>query len=85
MCFMLIGTQYYFPSPTHFIRKFFFYFNLILFFESCWHAGIGPVKDLYTIGDNPQFSFEINNSLYGQASVWILLTRHITEKVNFIL
>jgi len=42
---------------------------------------MGPIRDLYTIGENPQYLLEVNNK-HGTASVWILLTRHITDKVK---
>ncbi|XP_018046701.1 PREDICTED: calpain-7-like [Atta colombica] len=46
-----------------------------------WKAGIGPVRDAYNIGDNPQFSLEIQNK--GSGAIWILLTRHITDIADF--
>lgn len=46
-----------------------------------WKAGIGPVKDAYNIGDNPQFSLEVLSK--GTGAIWILLTRHITDIADF--
>ncbi|KAF7284586.1 hypothetical protein GWI33_021868 [Rhynchophorus ferrugineus] len=46
-----------------------------------WHAGRGPVKDLYTISLNPQFSLTVSPGVSG--AVWILLTRHITDIEDF--
>ncbi|XP_075230282.1 calpain-7-like [Lycorma delicatula] len=40
-----------------------------------WEAGTGPIKDVYNIGDNPQFQLEVKSNV---GAVWILLTRHIT-------
>ncbi|KAL7025655.1 hypothetical protein ACKWTF_013582 [Chironomus riparius] len=45
-----------------------------------WQSGIGPVKDAYTIGDNPQFSLAVPQ---GRGSVYVLLTRHITSIEDF--
>lgn len=45
-----------------------------------WQSGIGPVKDAYTIGDNPQFSLSVPQ---GRGSVYVLLTRHITSIEDF--
>lgn len=46
-----------------------------------WKAGIGPAKDAYNIGDNPQFSLDVQNKSTGV--IWILLTRHITDIADF--
>uniref|UniRef100_A0A182QE17 Calpain catalytic domain-containing protein n=1 Tax=Anopheles farauti TaxID=69004 RepID=A0A182QE17_9DIPT len=45
-----------------------------------WSAGVGPTKDAYNVGDNPQFSLTVPA---GRGSVWILLTRHITSIEDF--
>jgi calpain-7 len=46
-----------------------------------WSAGLGPIKDVYNIGENPQYKLEIDSK--SAAAVWILLTRHITELEDF--
>lgn len=48
--------------------------------HASWSAGVGPTKDVYTIGDNPQYSLRIAP---GKGSVWVLLTRHITSIEDF--
>lgn len=45
-----------------------------------WSAGVGPIKDAYNIGENPQFRLETTDN---QGAVWVLLTRHITRIDDF--
>lgn len=49
-------------------------------FNRSWSAGVGPTKDAYTIGDNPQYILRVGA---GTGSVWVLLTRHITSIEDF--
>lgn len=45
-----------------------------------WAAKEGPKKDSYNISDNPQYRLEIKTAQ--PAAIWVLLTRHITDKVR---
>lgn len=54
-------------------------FQIMLTLFSIWNAGVGPAKDLYYIGDNPQYSLTAKS---GDCTVWILLTRHILDRVS---
>ncbi|XP_015603072.1 calpain-7 isoform X2 [Cephus cinctus] len=56
-------------------------FNYTYCIHQKWNAGMGPVKDAYNIGDNPQFSLEVQPDVSG--AIWILLTRHITDIADF--
>eukprot|EP00729_Bicosta_minor_P004617 gene4617-18796_t len=47
----------------------------------CWKQDAGPVKDLYNMGENPQFMVDIKST--GPTVVWILLSRHIVDIQDF--
>ncbi|CAK8678024.1 unnamed protein product [Clavelina lepadiformis] len=49
--------------------------------HAAWLARDGPKKDTYSLGNNPQYRLEVRNKK--ATAVWILLTRHITEKDDF--
>ncbi|KAM6935619.1 LOW QUALITY PROTEIN: calpain-7 [Lycodopsis pacificus] len=50
--------------------------------HSSWDGEQGPVKDVYSLANNPQFKLEVQCPT-GGAAVWVLLTRHITDKDDF--
>ena len=47
-----------------------------------WQAGLGPVKDNYDLSHNPQYKLTPSESA-GNTAIWILLTRHITDRDDF--
>ncbi|KAL0984848.1 hypothetical protein UPYG_G00149120 [Umbra pygmaea] len=50
--------------------------------HSSWDGKQGPVKDAYSLANNPQYRLEVTCPA-GGAAVWVLLTRHITDKDDF--
>uniref|UniRef100_A0A8C7ILV2 Calpain 7 n=1 Tax=Oncorhynchus kisutch TaxID=8019 RepID=A0A8C7ILV2_ONCKI len=50
--------------------------------HSSWDGKQGPVKDAYSLANNPQYRLEVTCPAGGTA-VWVLLTRHITDKDDF--
>lgn len=73
-----------YASILKFFDVFYLNWNPELFkFTYCihqkWDAGSGPTKDMYTVGENPQFSLHVQ----GKGAVWLLLTRHITQIDDF--
>ncbi|GAB0097193.1 calpain-7 [Sergentomyia squamirostris] len=74
-----------YASVLHFFDVFYINWDPALFqhtycVHQMWRAGVGPTKDVYTVAENPQFLLKIDP---GSASVWILLTRHITAIEDF--
>lgn len=45
--------------------------------HSVWPENLGPKKDVYSLGYNPQFSLRVNVPDKKPAAVWLLLSKHI--------
>lgn len=46
----------------------------------------GPIKDRYNLSENPQYILKIkpnSGSKNNKFTTWLLLTRHITDKLDF--
>ncbi|XP_054712227.1 LOW QUALITY PROTEIN: calpain-7-like [Uloborus diversus] len=74
-----------YDSLLHFYNVIYLNWNPELFkytycLHQCWKAGSGPIKDIYNIGENPQFCLDIKS---GGSAVWVLLTRHIVDRDDF--
>lgn len=50
--------------------------------HSSWDGKQGPIKDVYSLANNPQYRLDVQCPA-GGAAVWVLLTRHITDKDDF--
>ncbi|KAL1918488.1 uncharacterized protein VTP21DRAFT_3148 [Calcarisporiella thermophila] len=48
--------------------------------HSTWPESLGPKKDIYNLGYNPQYTLEINVSDSKPSPMWLLLTKHVTVK-----
>jgi calpain-7 len=53
------------------------YFHIYLIHSSVWPENVGPKKDIYSLGYNPQFSLRVNVPDKKSAAVWLLLSKHI--------
>jgi calpain-7 len=63
------------------------YFHIYLIHSSVWPENVGPKKDIYSLGYNPQFSLRVNVPDKKSAAVWLLLSKHIMvteEKTDYI-
>ena len=47
--------------------------------HALWPVGLGPKNDSFTCGQNPQLLLTVEAGA-GGGSVWVLLSRHVTQK-----
>ncbi|RUS82963.1 hypothetical protein EGW08_009300 [Elysia chlorotica] len=76
-----------YDSLCHFFDVFYINWDPELFsYTTCmqhtWFAKEGPKKDTYNISDNPQYRLQVKGN-QPSAAIWILLSRHITDKADF--
>ncbi|EGT51962.1 hypothetical protein CAEBREN_14790 [Caenorhabditis brenneri] len=78
-----------YESVRHFFDVIYVNWNADLFpftsvYHATWKQETGPARDVYTVGDNPQYSLTVNlGSKTTAAAVWLMLTRHITAIDDF--
>ncbi|KAF7256197.1 hypothetical protein EG68_05332 [Paragonimus skrjabini miyazakii] len=75
-----------YDSLCHFFDVFYVNWSPDLFqhttcVHDTWLASEGPKKDYYSCANNPQYLLEVRATV--EAPIWILLTRHITDKADF--
>eukprot|EP01119_Soliformovum_irregulare_P022275 TRINITY_DN7592_c0_g1_i1.p1 TRINITY_DN7592_c0_g1~~TRINITY_DN7592_c0_g1_i1.p1 ORF type:complete len:715 (-),score=219.41 TRINITY_DN7592_c0_g1_i1:61-2205(-) len=52
--------------------------------QSAKDFGGKSLSDSFYIGDNPQYSLQVENSGNQSASIWILLQKHVTKRTEFV-
>ncbi|CAO4369881.1 unnamed protein product [Caenorhabditis nigoni] len=78
-----------YESVRHFFDVIYVNWNADLFpftsvYHATWKQDTGPIRDVYTVGDNPQYKLTVKlNEKTTAAAVWVLLTRHITAIDDF--
>ncbi|CAI2347405.1 unnamed protein product [Caenorhabditis sp. 36 PRJEB53466] len=77
-----------YESVCHFFDVIYVNWNSELFpftsvYHATWKQDVGPIRDVYTVGENPQYALTVNIGVISAAAVWILLTRHITAIDDF--
>lgn len=49
--------------------------------HGCWKKDVGPADDSFNVGENPQYIVNLSkNAIQSQATLWILLSRHVTKQ-----
>ena len=75
-----------YTAVCHFFDVFYLSWNPDMFpyrdiLHKTWLAGDGPKKDVYDVSGNPQFKLVVKSNQ--KAVVWVVLTRHITNRDDF--